>query len=35
VDSIYLVEDTDQWQDLDIMVINLQVPYNTRKFSTR
>jgi len=26
VDSIYLVQYTDQWQDLDNMVINLQVP---------
>ena len=26
VDSIYLVQDRDQWQDLDNMVINLQVP---------
>jgi len=26
VDSIYLVQDTDQQQDLDNMVINLHVP---------
>jgi len=35
VDSIYVVQDTHQWQDLDNMVINLHVPYNTGKFSPK